>query len=146
MIRSRGRSHMTKENKLRQPHIPPTLTKKREAENELLSEIGERLRQIRFSKNWTQDKMAEHLGIAKAFYGKIERGESRISLERLVLLRNDLHVDLNYLLTGQEMTELPVDIQELSDEKKYIMEQIWKYAALLAAEEKGGWDDLDCSM
>lgn len=100
---------------------------------ELLREIGNRLRQIRLEKNWTQDRMAECLGITKAFYGKIERGESSIALEKLVLLNETMGIDLNYLITGERMPALPINFQEIPREKRYNMEQLIKYAVSLVS-------------
>lgn len=100
---------------------------------ELLRDIGNRLRKIRLEKGWTQDSMAELIGITKAFYGKIERGESSIALEKLALLNKKLDIDLNYLITGVESPALPIDFQDIPREKRYGMEQLIKYAISLAS-------------
>lgn len=100
---------------------------------ELLRQIGGRLRKIRLEKGWTQDKMAERLGITKAFYGKIERGESSIALEKLALLNESMDIDLNYLITGEKTPVLPVNFQDIPREKRYSMEQLIKYAFSLAS-------------
>ena len=104
---------------------------------ELLREMGNRLRQIRLEKNWTQDKMAECLGITKAFYGKIERGESSIALEKLALLTETMDIDLNYLITGETIPVLPINFQDVPREKRYSMEQLIKYAVSLASSKEG---------
>ena len=105
---------------------------------ELLREMGNRLRQIRLEKNWTQDKMAECLGITKAFYGKIERGESSIALEKLALLNETMDIDLNYLITGETIPVLPINFQDVPREKRYSMEQLIKYAVSLASSKEEG--------
>ena len=88
---------------------PGRASKSGRNKEELLREMGNRLRQIRLEKNWTQDKMAECLGITKAFYGKIERGESSIALEKLALLNETMDIDLNYLITGETIPVLPIN-------------------------------------
>lgn len=100
---------------------------------ELLRDIGNRLRKVRLEKGWTQDSMAELIGITKAFYGKIERGESSIALEKLALLNKKMDIDLNYLITGVESPALSIDFQDIPREKRYGMEQLIKYAISLAS-------------
>lgn len=100
---------------------------------ELLRDIGNRLRKIRLERGWTQDGMAELIGITKAFYGKIERGESSIALEKLALLNKKMDIDLNYLITGVKAPALPIDFQNIPREKRFGMEQLIKYAISLAS-------------
>lgn len=57
----------------------------------------ETIRELREQNNWTQEQMAEKLGITRNGYAKIERGESMPNLERL----NDIAT-----LFGVEITEL----------------------------------------
>lgn len=57
----------------------------------------ETIRELREQNNWTQEQMAEKLGITRNGYAKIERGESMPNLERL----NDIAT-----LFGIEITEL----------------------------------------
>lgn len=57
----------------------------------------ETIRELREQNDWTQEQMAEKLGITRNGYAKIERGESMPNLERL----NDIAT-----LFGVEITEL----------------------------------------
>lgn len=57
----------------------------------------ETIRELREQNNWTQEQMAEKLGITRNGYAKIERGESMPNLDRL----NDIAT-----LFGVEITEL----------------------------------------
>ena len=41
------------------------------------------IKELREARNWSQEQMAERLGMSKNGYAKIERGESLPSLERL---------------------------------------------------------------
>lgn len=115
---------------------PESETARENNKEELLRQIGGRLRRIRLEKGWTQDKMAERLGITKAFYGKIERGESSIALEKLALLNESMDIDLNYLITGEKTPALPVNFQDIPREKRYSMEQLIKYAINLASTKE----------
>jgi possible transcriptional regulator len=55
------------------------------------------IRELREQNNWTQEQMADKLGITRNGYAKIERGESMPNLERL----NDIAT-----LFGVQVTEL----------------------------------------
>lgn len=63
-------------------------------------EIGGRIRRIRRSLNMTQDQVAELAGISHAFYGHIERGTRRPSLETLYNICLALNADLGKIVLG----------------------------------------------
>lgn len=68
----------------------------------------ETIRELREQNDWTQEQMAEKLGITRNGYAKIERGESMPNLERL----NDI------------ATLFGVEINELLDNKNFICQII----------------------
>lgn len=100
--------------------------------NMLYVEIGKRLRIARIELNYTQEQMAEILGISTAYYGKVERGVYGLSLEKLVIVNEKLDMDINYLLTGigrgLSMDEV---MRECPREKRHDMEHLIKYAVNL---------------
>ena len=53
----------------------------------IYKQIGNRLLECRKELNYTQEQLAEMLGIGTAYYGKIERGEKCPSIERMILSR-----------------------------------------------------------
>lgn len=65
-----------------------------------LPEIGARLREYRVKLHLTQAQMAEKLEMSLNYYGQIERGKKGLSIDKIILCRDKLGVDLNYLLTG----------------------------------------------
>lgn len=69
-------------------------------------EFGERLKKFRDSYKLSQEELAEILEITPNYYGKVERGENNLTLERLAKLKGAKSVDLNYLVTG-EKSEIP---------------------------------------
>lgn len=71
----------------------------------LYVDIGKRLRMLRFELDYTQEQMAETLGLSLAYYGKVERGVYGLSLEKLVIVHSKFDVDINYLLTGNKRNE-----------------------------------------
>lgn len=52
------------------------------------------IRELREEKRWSQEEMAERLGMSKNGYAKIERGESSPNVERLNQIAQVLGVDL----------------------------------------------------
>ncbi len=101
-------------------------------------QIGQRLRQMRHEKEYTQEDIAAILGISPAFYGRIERGENGLTLERLKLLNEKLKIDLTYLITGEHQATIDLDWvgNHCPDHKRFDLEQLIRYAVKLAADEK----------
>jgi len=75
-------------------------TKEMKKKKILFVDIGVRLRNHRLHLNMTQEKMAEVLEMSLNYYGQIERGESCLSIEKLILLYQKHAIDICYLLTG----------------------------------------------
>jgi transcriptional regulator with XRE-family HTH domain len=67
----------------------------------MLSIDLEKIRTIRDAKGFSQEYMADQLGISKTAYGKIERGETKASLHRLEQIASALELSLEELLSGQ---------------------------------------------
>lgn len=99
----------------------------------LLKDIGNRLREIRQENHFTQEQFAEQLGLSMNFYGQIERGHSSISLEKLKLLYDKFDIDLLYLITGDKSHQVQINkfICDCPKEKLFDIEQILRYASNL---------------
>lgn len=82
--------------------------------------IGERLRALRFDMKLTQEDMAANMELSTAYYGRVERGERGLSIEKLALLCEKLGINANYLLTGKgkPYEVIDVEFQRLSEKKK----------------------------
>ena len=63
-------------------------------------DLGNRVRIARRSKTWTQEELAEKVGISASLLGHIERGTRVASLETFVSLCNELCVTPEYLLAN----------------------------------------------
>lgn len=70
--------------------------------NTLNTEIGKRISQLRNEHHMTQAVLAEKLDISTKHCSEVERGITRLSLEKFVLLCSILHTDMNYLILGKE--------------------------------------------
>lgn len=62
--------------------------------------IGRHIHDARKSQKLTQEAMAEMLKMSVAHYGRLERGERLINLERLSQISCILHVPLTQLVAG----------------------------------------------
>ena len=52
--------------------------------------VGQRIRELREKKGWSQEKLAEHADLDRTYIGRIERGEKNIGLENLVKIARAL--------------------------------------------------------
>ncbi len=57
---------------------------------------------IRHIKQWSQEEVAHRLNISPSTYGSMERGETKLSLERLTELAKVFEIDLAQLLDSSE--------------------------------------------
>ena len=62
--------------------------------------IGERIKNARKAKGWSQDKLTEKMDISVAFLSRIERGTSEVNLKRLAEIARYLDVTMEYLISG----------------------------------------------
>lgn len=100
---------------------------------ELYIAMGDRLREYRNNKGLTQDKVAELLGMSLTYYGRIERGLSGLSLEKLIMVQKELGIDPTYLLTGEKQPTLKLDVvvEQCPRSKQYDMYQMIQHALKL---------------
>ena len=91
------------------------------------AEIGRRIRRVRL----TQEMAAEKCDITAAYYGNIERGDKKMSVETLAKVSIGLKISVDYLLFGDEQDKLAEylsEIQQTVDEK-----QMEKYLTIIKA-------------
>ena len=67
---------------------------------ELKKEIGDRMRKIRKTLGYTQEKMVEFFDIGRANYSRIEKGEVWPGANILHTLRTKFNVSLDWLITN----------------------------------------------
>jgi transcriptional regulator with XRE-family HTH domain len=61
-------------------------------------EVYEKIRCLRETKNWSQEEMAEKLNMSPSGYSKIERGETKVAIPKLVKIAEIFDVDLIELI------------------------------------------------
>ena len=63
---------------------------------------NEKIRQLRESRQWTQEEMATKLSMSTNGYAKIERGDTRSNLDRLEQISEVFGIDIVELLAYGE--------------------------------------------
>lgn len=61
--------------------------------------FGKRVREFRLSRDWTQQQLAELIGLSKQTVANVENGQQGFSLEVLEILYHQ-GIDLNWLIGG----------------------------------------------
>lgn len=67
--------------------------------------IHQFLKEIRIKNGYKQQEIAEILGIDTTSYGRIERGDRKLTTERLALLAKHYKISISALLSNNETIE-----------------------------------------
>ena len=65
-------------------------------------EIGQKIKKIRELRNYTQEYMAECLGISQVSYSHIESGQTKLDIQRMEQIANILEIDPMLLFNFDE--------------------------------------------
>lgn len=63
-------------------------------------EFGKRIRARREAKGWSQERLAEEVGLHWTYVGQIERGRRNVTLHNIIKLASGLNVDAGQLVSG----------------------------------------------
>ena len=84
------------------------------ADLRLLKEMGERISAKRKSMKWTQEELAEKLGVSTQMISNLEQGKKAIRPENLVKLCETLSMSADEVLFGcAAVREMPQKTREL---------------------------------
>lgn len=61
-------------------------------ESDYRSFFGQRIRDIRTARGWSQEQLAAEVGLDRSYVGGVERGERNISLENICKLAVTLEI------------------------------------------------------
>ncbi len=98
-------------------------------------EIGNRLKELRMQKGFSQEKLAELMDVSRFQIQKYERGQDMLNTEKLQLAANALSVPVQeFFMAGEEALPLATSEKLLLDSyraipNKEIQESILKIAA-----------------
>lgn len=67
-----------------------------------ITEVVNRIKEIRKNRNITQEKFVELLNLAENQIYKIERGKSGFTLDNIIIILEVLNVSFDYLLLGKK--------------------------------------------
>ncbi len=65
---------------------------------------NEKIKELREEKHWSQEELAEKMHIAPSSYAKIERGETRLTLDRLERFAEVFDVEISSLIQPSSST------------------------------------------
>jgi transcriptional regulator with XRE-family HTH domain len=73
-----------------------------ELSNLLLRALGQRIRELRSERGYSQEGFADLCGVHRTFMGTIERGESNLSFQNIAKVATTLKVSLSALFLELE--------------------------------------------
>jgi len=62
--------------------------------------VGQRVRQLREKRGWSQEEFADICGLHRTYIGSVERGERNLTLNSLHTLAKALNVKMAEILRG----------------------------------------------
>ena len=89
-------------------------------------DLGKKVRARRVALNWTQEMLAQEIGVSTSFIGHIERGSRKASIDTLVMLANAMQISTDDLLSGSLRMQEPlvVPVMKMTNSQKKAMMQL----------------------
>lgn len=84
--------------------------------------VGDRIRDLRNGRGWSQEELADRATVSRSFMGEIERGQASATIESLEKITNALEITLEDLFrnlqpsTDSKLTALMNKMNNLSAE------------------------------
>ncbi len=102
---------------------------------ETIINTGEKLRELRTRKGWTQENVAEMLEMSVSNYSNIEQGKTQVSIPKLAQMAEKLYYDLIELMP---LGDNVFHIKENNGNQAYIIHASLpnNYQTLLVEKEK----------
>lgn len=67
-------------------------------ESQILEAFGKRIKELRLTKKWSQQDLADETGFHKNYVGMVERGERNIALRNIEIFANAFQISVSELL------------------------------------------------
>ena len=88
-----------------------------------MATVGERIKQVREARGWTQERLADEAKISRGFLSEVEKHGKNISLDLLLRVANALGASVAYLATGEgsqpgerKPVVIPPELSEAAEE------------------------------
>ncbi len=105
--------------------------KRRRQPKELNKQIGERCRKARETAGYTQEQLADQIGVSTQFLSDAERGVTGMSVNTIVKLCSILNISADFLLLGMEESDeaegslsIYTRMKRLSPQERELVEEI----------------------
>jgi XRE family transcriptional regulator, regulator of sulfur utilization len=82
---------------------------------DIAKKLGERIRNIRKEKDWSQEKLGEIAGLHTNYVGQIERGEKNLTIESIEKICNGLNISLEELFRFIDPMDQVDELHQLLD-------------------------------
>lgn len=104
--------------------------------DDTMKNIGERIKDLRKRKHWTQDELAYLLEVAPSSVGSYERGTRQPTIENLIRMSKYFHVSLDYLLcqTNDERTVSNFKKEDSKELRDFLNDQSVMFSGLELSE------------
>lgn len=96
--------------------------------------FGDKIRELRLQRGWTQQEVAERVGLKKSMISMLERNERKPSFEVLEAFADVFNVDLDMLAN---------DRRSQTDELRDMLKSNHKLRMLLSASSKLNESDIE---
>ena len=97
-------------------------------------EIGKNIRAIRLERHYTQEYIADRIGVNVSHISNIENNRVKVSLTALVAICNALDITVDYILKNEYVSAYAIDheiLKELSSCSSEKKEKILKIIQIL---------------
>lgn len=88
-----------------------------------MATVGERIKEVREAKGWTQDRLATEANVSKSFLSEVEKHGKNISLDLLLKVATALGASVGYLASGEgsqpgerKPVVIPIELSEAAEE------------------------------
>ena len=104
-----------------------------------MSIFSKRVKQLRKDNGWSQDEMAQRLGVTRSAIGNWEQGTREPAYEMLEAIADTFNCEMQYLIGEKPASDLSIDerfvIESMRSSREF-RERLLSYARYLVKEVK----------
>lgn len=95
--------------------------------------LGERIRSLRLDREFTQEQVAEQLGISRQKYARIEKGVNNITLDFLIQLAKLFHIQVKDIT--KVLDDEPAVVYRAADNQSSSVDKVYEMLDLFYANK-----------